>query len=566
MAFSLQAVFGIDATGVKTEIKQLRKELNSFVQDYAKLGAGIAVGAFIALSKGALDLAASLKDTSQQVGINVESLQALHYAATQNGSSVESMNKALEKLRLNTQAAVEGNKQYSDALATLGLNAQQVAAVPLEKKYALIATAVKNSTDKAAAYNAVSELFGSKIGPDQIAVLHALATDGFPKTAQAAAAAGQVMSAETIVALEKASQAIDDFKKRATIAVGDILVNFRSEEGLKLLGLQLLRAAASFGGKIVDAISEANDIMGALFKGTFTGAANWLRDKLIDGLQAYARVLNKILPDKFEINIAGLDQFRSSGEYVSASISRAIAETKPSTFQKDFTAYWDKAIASQKTIVDQLNKVDFGPEAKKLTDAGKNLAKSMDQPAATLASASEHLKKSGLTLGEAMTNGAFAWEETMILWKDNIKNSIEVAKQMGGLLAGIRGGSTFNDLSDDALKEVVRQNRAQAGALRNPALNPYAGGIGASLDAGRLEAEALNAQSQLDVRNRFRGAIDNRGIDAARREFDPVVFEQLLRDFGPGSQDVQNKQLTALEKLNDRLKQGVPLVLFNGGN
>ncbi len=125
---------------------------------------------------------------------------------------------------------------------------------------------------------------------------------------------------------------------------------------------------------------------------------------------------------------------------------------------------------------------------------------------------------------------------------------------MGGLLAGIRGGSTFNDLSDAALKEVVRQDLAQAAALMNPALNRYAGGIGASLDAGRLEAEALNAQSNLDVRNRFRSDVALKGVDAARQDFDPIVFEKLLQQFGPGSSGDKTVQL-----LTQIQREGIPV-------
>src|SRR5262245_46612169 len=97
--FSLKAVFGMDATGVKTEIKQLRRELGNFVEDYAKLGMGIAVGAFAALSKGAMDLAGRLSDASQNIGINVVSLQALEAQHGRNGVKAEELQKALEKTK-----------------------------------------------------------------------------------------------------------------------------------------------------------------------------------------------------------------------------------------------------------------------------------------------------------------------------------------------------------------------------------------------------------------------------------------------------------------------------------
>jgi hypothetical protein len=544
MAFSIKAVFGVDTTGVKTELRQLRREFNSFAGDVAKLGLAGAAGVFVALSKGALDLASSLKDTALQVGINVESLQALHYAATQNGSSVEAMNKSLEKLRLNVREAVSGNKEYAQALATLGLTTSALIRQPLEKQYELVAKAVKNTADKTAAYNAVSQLFGTKIGPDQMQVLTALARDGFPATAKAAAAAGQVMKAETIAALESAQQAIENFKKQATVAVGKILVNFRSEEGLKLMGLQLLRAAASFGGRILDAIAQANDIMGAVFKGTFTGVGNWFRDKLVDAIQVAAAALNARLPSLFQIDLSAFDKLRSTGEYVSASITRAIAETKPTTFQKDFTAFWDQAVSEQQKVVDDLNRVDMKKPAAELRDAGRALT------------------DSGARIAEEV-------KPVVDAWKLAIDKMIAATKEMGGIIAGIRGGSVFNDLSPEALAEVVRQNRAAADRLRNPALDtnyfsPTADGttvnLGAAFEAGRLEAEAMNAQRLLDQINRFQGDVGRLGVDGARRNWDPVVFETLLRRFGPGSQDIQNQQLNELRDLKKLFNRGITLV------
>src|SRR3954464_4970024 len=114
--FSLKAVFGMDATGVKTELKQLRKELGSFVEDYAKLGAGMAVAAFAALSKGAIDLAGKLSDASQNIGINVISLQALEAQHKRNGVSEEMLTKALEKTKAAVLDATAGNDKAKNAL------------------------------------------------------------------------------------------------------------------------------------------------------------------------------------------------------------------------------------------------------------------------------------------------------------------------------------------------------------------------------------------------------------------------------------------------------------------
>jgi hypothetical protein len=543
MAFSLKAVFGIDATGFRTELRQLRRELNTFATDAMKLGTGVAVGAFVALSKGALDLAAGLKDTALQVGINVEALQALHYAATQNGSSVGSMNKALEKLRLNTQAAAEGNKQQAEAFATLGINVADFLRLPLEKRYEAIGKAVQNSRDKQAAFNAVSEIFGAKIGPDQIAVLNSLATQGFPATAKAAAEAGQVMKAETVAALEGAAQAIDDFKKRATIAVGNILVNFRSEEGLKLMLYQLLKAAGVFGAKILDTIAEASGFVRAVLGASFGWVIDKFRDGWLDSVARIASALNRILPDGMQINVAGIEALKSAGQSVADRITAAIAETKPSTFAKDVGEFWDGVIKDQQGVVDQMNKVDFGKPAAQLKDAGNELQNSGEQAATKITDAVDRM----ITVTNGASSITLNLRDAARLIYDASGRFVGVVSKVGQAFAplwGIEGVLTnkyYGDLSNEGLSELIRQSKNKANELRNPALTRS--NIGTDIEASRLEASVLNAQRELDIRNDFQSQVGRLGVAGARSNYDPIVFEELLRRFGPNSDTSEQTQL-----------------------
>lgn len=525
MAFSLKAVFGIDATGVKTEIKQLRKELNTFVQDYAKLGAGLAIGAFVALSKGAIDLGSKLSDLSLQIGINVEKLQVLNALARDAGVAQETMNKALIKTRTSAQEAAEGNKTYADAFAALGINVREFLALPAEERIVAIGKAYERSADKNKAYNAVAGIFGEKVGPKMMEVLGVLANQSFPSLEASAKKAGDVMSAETIVALDKAGDAIEAFKQRITIAVGKIIVNFRTEEGLKLMGLQMMKAAGLFGAKIVDALVEGAAFAWSAFKGTFTGLGNLLRDKLLDANIAAVKAINKILPDRFQISIAGFEELKSSGEYVAASITRAIAETKPSTFAKDVTEYWDSAIKKQQGVVDSLNRVDLGKDAKKLTDAGKAIT------------------ESGIAAGAAIAAGA-----------EKAADKLQGAAMF--LLSAING-ATMASLADDTLKEIIRRNQNKIRDVNNPALNPNAGGIGAAYETANYQTELGNAQRELDLRNRFRADLSRLGEQRARQNYDPLIFEKLLSQLGPEANDLQAQSLNELKKLNERLNKGI---------
>lgn len=531
MAFSLSAVFGIDATGVKTELKQLRKEVGDFASSWANIGAAAAGAAFVALSKSAIDLASHISDTSINLGISAKAYQVLAFSAEQAGLSNEKFDASLSKIRGTVIAASEGNKQAAESLAKLGLNFRQLIGLPLEQQYLKIANGAKNATDKNEAFNAVTTIFGEKVGRQMMTVLTELADEGYPKAAKAAADAGQVMSNETIVALERAGDAIEAFKKKATIAVGNIIVNFRSEEGLMLLGLQLLKVVGVFGGKILDAVSEANDFLGAVFTGTFKGVVNIFRDGMVTAIESLSTQLNKILPKKFQIDVESLERLKSSGEGIADSIARAISETKPSTFSKDAGAFYDKLIVDQQKIVDQLNKIDLGKDAAKLENAGKGL------------------ERSGKVTADAIVDGAKIAGNALI----------DASKIASGGMIGALNGKTLAGLSDAALESLIRQDKAKTiGKDEGTAFN-----YGDSFELNRLKNELNNAQKELDIRNNFKMDISGPGgIEANRDRYDPMIFEKLLQQFGPGAADTNNRIANGIDKLNSQLNKGVPTVLF----
>lgn len=559
--FSLKAVFGIDATGVKTELKKLRSDINDVAEDWAKIGMAAAATAFVALSKGALDLAEKLKDTALSVGINVEALQTLYYVAEQNGSSQEQMSKALEKARIGFQKAAEGSTAQSDAMRTLGINIEGVINLPLERKFQSLALAYVQAEDKGAAFNAISEILGEKIGPKLMATLTELGERGFPDVADSAAAAGHVMSAETIEALESAKQSIENFKKEATIAVGNILVNFRSEEGLKLLGLQLMKVLASFGGGIVDAIVEAGSMVKAILAGEFEWVVGKLRNGLLDAVAAVAGQINRILPEKFQINIGNLEELKVATDSLGTTIGNKIAQTSPSTFKKDFTAMWDDAITNQKKVVDAMNRVDFKDGSDNLRNAGEQFTKKVETRAAPAISDSG--KQAAASIADAAVSIPKAVEPVKTLAKEiaNMTGQILTTwKDMAGAqysFLGARGGKDFNSADDRTLQEIIARNKRTISAATNPALNPTTyNDYVTRFETGRLQTEIANAERELEMRKKVRQAYARGGVEDVYRtlsDTDPLILERLVQQFAANLSESE-RTATTLDKLANGLK------------
>ena len=104
---------------------------------------------FVSLTRGALESASAIVDTADKIGIGVEQLQELQFAATQSGVSVETFNNALTGFTVRLQEAAEGTGAAKDALKSLGLDAKALAQDP--------AAAVGKVADKIAALTTQAE-------------------------------------------------------------------------------------------------------------------------------------------------------------------------------------------------------------------------------------------------------------------------------------------------------------------------------------------------------------------------------------------------------------------------
>lgn len=138
------------------------------------------------------------------------------------------------------------------------------------------------------------------------------------------------------------------------------------------------------------------------------------------------------------------------------------------------------------------------------------------------------------------------------------ERAVQAEVQKNRVMA-FRGGATFNEQSDETLREIIRRNQEQASRLQ-------AEGIGqpqfvASLNLGeasRLRFEAQNAQAILDARDELRRNVRMMGIEGARQSFrgDPIVFESMVQRFVEDSRtsaDVQRENGRQLQDINQRL-------------
>lgn len=529
---SIIAKFGGDTGPLRSAIGQAKGMVGGFVAEIAALAS---VSVFIGLAKQAIDLGSSLADTSKQLGIHVEKLQALQYAAIGAGVKEEELANALKRTRIFAEEAAQGGEKQLAVLRQLNIDTEKFFKAPLDQKLELIGKAFKSSKDQGQAFNAVAEIFGAKVGP-QMTTLITEAAKGMGKLTKEAKDAGAVMSASTVAALDKAGDAIEEFKRKVTVSVGNILVNFRTEEGIKLLTYQLLRAAVVFGTKLLSVILALPVYVQTAFALGFQGAINFFRDKMVDAVKGVAEMLNKILPSQyfFKFDTASLDKFKSSGRYVGEQLElglKGAAAHFAKTVSKDMPTAFDKVIADQQKVVDNLNKIEFKADVKALTTSAEKAGQNINDAAKNLVEAGQSVKEAAAQVAEA-----------------------EKSKMSGNGFIGFGNPEDRMNASDEELKEQVRRNRKAERESRNFALNPKdQSGLAGALNAAWFSSIAMLAEQELARRSQFRSNLA-RGEDFARQQFngDPLQFDELVQRYTQGL-DKQDKTNDLLKRINDKL-------------
>lgn len=86
------------------------------------LGGLLSVGAIAATVKGLTDYSARIYDLGQRFGVSTDAIQHFGNAAEKNGSSLEAMTMAFNKLAISRSKALEGDQELVTAFQRLGIS------------------------------------------------------------------------------------------------------------------------------------------------------------------------------------------------------------------------------------------------------------------------------------------------------------------------------------------------------------------------------------------------------------------------------------------------------------
>lgn len=231
--------------GLRLAAKELKAWGNSIRSMGTKLMAvGAAIVAPLALAaKKAAEFGHELEETSEKIGLGVESLSALSYAADQSGISLEILTKSILLMYKQLYAAGTGSKKMNDALAQLGLTYQDLANLSPEAQFMLIAERLGSIKDPALKAALAMKIFGR--GGAALLPLLKNGAGGIRALTDEAKRLGLVFSAEDVAATAEFYSAI----KKLWYAL---------QFGIKRVGLALVPLLEKVAATMTEVVATAS--------------------------------------------------------------------------------------------------------------------------------------------------------------------------------------------------------------------------------------------------------------------------------------------------------------------
>lgn len=517
----------------KMAMTGLKNSVTSFASSKAVqfLGGAALVGTFTSLGREAIDLGSKISDLAEQLRIGTEELQTFLAVGLKAGVSQADMEKALRNVTIRTQEALDGNKLYRESIERLGFDIKAFSALDTDKKIIAIAQAYEKAGKSQEAYADVARILGTKAGPKMLEVFRRINDEGFAALTKGAIESGQVMEEHTIASLDAAADAIGRFKLAAQVAVGNIIVNFQTEAGLKSLGIKFTKVVTNFGVFLADAIFEVATFIPKTLGKALIDSAAWFLETLLGPLS------------QFDFAQKMLDKVTTGAEF----LKDVITETRPKAMLQGFNDAADLLIAEYEHAA-KIQLTGAEDAAKATTDAAQTAAEesskttleSYDEARRKIQLAGEELKADANDAGDGIADGG----------KQAGVHVKAAASELKTAILGIRTSADFSDHSDESLVELIRRNNKVSEAERNR------GQLANLMTAARLDSESANAQRELDFRRDLRRDA-GLGVDFARRNFagDPLAFDKVFSQYV--SNDYQTSDAILEEsKTTNRLLRG----------
>lgn len=176
------------------------------------VGIGIAAASatVIGLTRGVAELGDNSAKTADKLGMNVEALQELRYAAERSGVSSNTLDMAMQRMTRRVSEAARGTGEAKDALKEMGLSAEALTKMAPEDAIAEISDAMAKVPGEADRVRLAMRLFDS----EGVGLVNMLGngSGALSELREAARATGYVLSEDAARGAEKYQDAMLDAK------------------------------------------------------------------------------------------------------------------------------------------------------------------------------------------------------------------------------------------------------------------------------------------------------------------------------------------------------------------
>lgn len=258
-----QSDMGRAAHVADRHMASIKSSINAGVATIAA-SAAAAGSALILLTRNAINAADDINKMSQKVGISVENLSRLQYAAELSDVGIEGLQQGLKKLSTNMLEAASGSKEANQGFAALGISVTNSSGQLKGSDQILkeVADRFERMEDGAGKTALAVKLFG-RAGADLIPLLNQ-GSRGMKELADEADRLGVTISKQTAEAAERFNdnlKRLESTSRAVGLAIADVVL-----PPLNRLLEQLLvgkEAAGNFGGALI-AIATINPFKSTL--------------------------------------------------------------------------------------------------------------------------------------------------------------------------------------------------------------------------------------------------------------------------------------------------------------
>jgi hypothetical protein len=187
---------------LQSRFSAISKPLLSLGTKMTAIGTSI-TGALFGAAAAFSATGSELNDMAARTGLSVEALGELGYAAKQNGSSIEAVEKATRGMARTILDAERGLSTATDNLDDLGVSLTDLQGLAPEDQFALFASRIADVQDASKKTALAMKIFG-RSGTELLPMLETL-----DETREAAERLGLVMSAEDAAAADALGDAMD---------------------------------------------------------------------------------------------------------------------------------------------------------------------------------------------------------------------------------------------------------------------------------------------------------------------------------------------------------------------